>query len=180
VSLAWAMHWQSRVVLSILRGQRGWHTIVGVVTRMYCRSCGLVGIDLASDWSAGGVDAMVPPDGQWPGLDVDPWRCCRLNVQMVAVCWIRCWPVLDRGNRRWQHTTVLGWRCGQPGVDFTMKLAGRNRRRDGTGERRWIPRPKEESIGSGHWRQLLCRGVDHPKSVLSAVAADNGAAVALI
>jgi hypothetical protein len=65
--------------------------------------------------------------------------------------------------------------------DFAMKLARRNRRRDGTrGERRWIPRPKEESIGSGHWRQLLCREVDHPKSVLSAVAADNGAAVALI
>jgi hypothetical protein len=64
-------------------------------------------------------------------------------------------------------------------ASMTCKEIGREKRRDGTVNGDGF-RVQEESIGSGHWRQLLCREVDHPKSVLSAVAADNGAAVALI
>jgi hypothetical protein len=84
---------------------------------------------------------------------------------------------------------LLGWRFGRTrcwvaGVDdFASDGNGKieagdaaERQVNGDGLRV----QKEESIaGSGHyWRQLWCREVDHPKSVLSAVTGEDGAVVA--
>ncbi len=50
----------------------------------------MVGIDLASDWSAGGVDAMVLPDTIFPR---DTWAVARVGCRPLAMLstWFRWW-----------------------------------------------------------------------------------------